>query len=100
MKFSTVLATMLFAAGTALAATKKYIITYPKGTDLSAAKQQLEADGMTVTWTYTLINALAVEGPETAMDKFQVWTEANGPKPEIEEDQTVRTQKSSAISSK
>lgn len=50
--------------------------------------------------TTALINALAVEGPETAMDKFQVWTEANGPKPEIEEDQTVRTQKSSAISSK
>ncbi|KAI5819087.1 hypothetical protein BZA77DRAFT_305668 [Pyronema omphalodes] len=100
MKFSTVFAAMLFVAGTALAENKKYIITYPKGTDLSAAKQQLEADGMTIKWTYTLINALAVEGPEAAMDKFQVWTESNGPKPEIEEDQIVRTQKTSAMSSK
>ncbi|KAF8245810.1 hypothetical protein K440DRAFT_386828 [Wilcoxina mikolae CBS 423.85] len=96
MKFSTIATGLLLAAGTVSATgIKKYIITYPSGTDqpsVDKSAQHLEESGCTIRHRYHLIKALAVECPDDAMENFQIWAQGHGQNPTIEEDQIVTIQ--------
>ncbi|KAF8544428.1 hypothetical protein BDD12DRAFT_815176 [Trichophaea hybrida] len=93
MKLSKIAIGLLLAAGTVSATgTKKYIVTYPSGTDQSSVNksaQHLEESGCTIRHRYHLIKALAVECPDDTMEDFQIWAQDHGQNPTIEEDQVV-----------